>query len=350
VRPLYTVWGDEALLAQEAGDTIRAAARASGCAERQVHVVAGNHFDWSGLLGATKSLSLFSERQLIEIRIPSGKPGKEGSDALQRYCASLNDDSVTLLQLPDIDWAGQKSEWFNALDGAGVVIRVYPVERKTLPQWITQRLASQGHRLESGEEGQHALAFFSDQVEGNLLAAHQEVQKLALLYPPGELTLAQIESAVSNVARYDGAKLGAALLAGQVTRALRMLEGLQAEGEAAVRVHWHLASDIRTLKRLQDFTSAGKPLPLALRDAGVRRDKEQLFARALPLLPEHATGALLAAAQLCDGVIKGLPDPGWPLDPWEALKKLALLLLQHTAIEASSGRPRDVVRRLALQP
>jgi DNA polymerase-3 subunit delta len=151
VGPLYTVWGDEALLAQEAGDAIRAAARASGCTERQVHVVAGNHFDWSGLLGASQALSLFADRQLIEIRIPSGKPGKDGSEAIQRYCetaaSKLAGDIVTLVQLPKLDRTQQSSAWFAALDASGVTVRVDPVERKALPQWIAQRLAAQGQRV-----------------------------------------------------------------------------------------------------------------------------------------------------------------------------------------------------------
>ena len=238
VAPLYTVWGDEPLLAQEAGDAIRAAARAAGCTERQVHTVAGNHFDWSSLLGASQALSLFAERQLVEIRIPSGKPGKDGSEALQRYCeiavSKPAADVVTLVQLPKLDRSQQTSAWFAALDAAGVTVRVDPIERGALPQWIAQRLAAQSQRVASGDAGRRTLAFFADRVEGNLLAAHQEVQKLGLLYPPGELAFEQVESAVLNVARYDVFKLGEAVLAGQVARALRMLEGLHAEGETAV--------------------------------------------------------------------------------------------------------------------
>ena len=350
VRSLYTVWGDEALLAQEAGDAIRAAARATGCTERQVHVVAGNHFNWSGLLGAAQALSLFAERQLIEIRIPSGKPGKEGGDALQRYCGRLSDDTVTLLQLPDLDWMQKKSGWFAALQSAGVMVHVLPVERSALPEWIARRLEAQGFRLQGGPAGQEALAFIADRVEGNLLAAHQEIQKLALLYQPGELTFEQIESAVLDVARYDGNHLCAALLMGQVERSLRMLRGLEAEGEAAVRIHWFLANDIRALNRLQHLIGSGKPMPMALRDAAVRREREQLFVRALPFVPEHATAALLEAAQICDGVNKGLQHPEWPVEPWEAMKKLALMLLQYTAATVGAKRGRLVVRGLALQP
>jgi len=351
LQRLYLVWGDEPLLAQEAGDAIRAAARAAGCTERQVHTVSGAHFDWSGLLGASQALSLFSERQLIEIRIPSGKPGKDGSEALQRYCRTLSDDVVTLIQCPKLDRTQQSSAWFGALEAAGVTIRVDSVERQALPQWIAQRLAAQGQRVQGGEKaerGRQTLAFFADRVEGNLLAAHQEIQKLALLYPQGELTFEQVEAAVLNVARYDVFKLGEAVLAGQVARALRMLEGLQAEGEAAVLVHWTLAEDIRAIKRVKDALHAGKPLPLALREARVWGAKERLFERAVPLLTDNAAAHLLEAAQVCDGLVKGLKHPDWPQDPWEGLKRLVLMLVQHTAALAPIGRTRPAAPRLAL--
>jgi DNA polymerase-3 subunit delta len=325
------VWGDEPLLAQEAGDAIRAAARAAGYGERQVHTVAGAHFDWSGLLGSALAMSLFSDRQLIEIRIPSGKPGKDGAEALQRYCQALGDDVVTLVQLPKLDRTQQGSAWFGALDGAGVTVRVDPIDRKALPQWIAQRLAAQGQRVAGGEAGQRSLAFFADRIEGNLLAAHQEIQKLGLLYPVGELGFEQIEAAVLNVARYDVFKLGEAVLAGQTARALRMLEGLQAEGEAAVLVHWTLTEDIRGFKRVKDAVGAGKPLPMALREARVWGAKERLFERVVPLLSDDTVAHLLDAAQVCDGLVKGLKPPDWPNDPWDGLKRLVLMLVQSVA-------------------
>lgn len=350
MRSLYTVWGDEPLLAQEAGDAIRAAARAAGCTERQVHTVSGAHFDWSSLLGASQAMSLFAERQLIEIRIPGGKPGKDGSEALQRYCEQLSDDIVTLVQLPRLDRTQQNSGWFGALDAAGVTVRVDPVERKALPQWIAQRLNQQGQRVQGGEEGQRTLAFFADRVEGNLLAAHQEIQKLGLLYPTGELSFEQIEAAVLNVARYDVFKLGEAVLAGQVARALRMLEGLQAEGEAAVLVHWTLAEDIRALKRVREAVQAGKPLPMALRENRVWGVKERLFERAVPLLTDNGLAALLEAAQVCDGLVKGLRHPDWPLDAWEALRRLVLMLIEQLSSSAPAGaKARSATTRLALR-
>jgi DNA polymerase III subunit delta len=335
LRPVYTVWGDEPLLAQEAADAIRAAARAAGCSERQVHTVQGAHFDWSALLGASQALSLFADRQLIEVRIPSGKPGKDGSEALQRYCelaaADGGRDVVTLVQLPRLDRSQQSSAWFGALDRTGVAVRIDAVERQALPRWIAERLARQGQHVATGAEGQRALAFFADRVEGNLLAAHQEIQKLALLYPAGEITFEQIETAVLNVARYDVFRLGEAVLAGQATRALRMLEGLRSAGEAAVLVHWTIAEDIRGLKRVKDALAAGKPLPLALREARVWGAKERVFERAVTLIGESAIAHLLDAAHVCDGLVKGIKHPDWPLDPWDGLKRLVLMLAEETA-------------------
>ena len=344
LQALYTIHGDEPLLAQEAGDMIRAAARAAGYTERKVFSVSGAHFDWSGLLGASQAMSLFAERQLIEIRIPGGKPGKEGSEVLQRYCDTLSDDVITIIHLPRLDRQQQGSAWFAAIDSAGVSLRVDPVERKALPQWIAQRLAAQGQRVQEGDAGAQTLAFFADRVEGNLLAAHQELQKIALLYPQGELSFEQIEAAVLNVARYDVFKLGEAVLAGQTTRVLRMLDGLRAEGEAPVLVHWTLAEDIRALKRVKDAVAQGKPLPMALREARVWGAKERLFERLVPLLSDHTLAHWVEAASVCDGLIKGLKHPHWPLDAWDGLKRLALMVTQHTA----APKPAQPLR-LALQ-
>jgi DNA polymerase-3 subunit delta len=351
LRPLYTIHGDEPLLAQEAGDLVRAAARLSGCTERQVHVVSGAHFDWTGLLAASQALSLFAARQLIEVRIPSGKPGKDGSQALQRYAelAAGNPDVVTLVQLPRLDRQQQASAWFAALDAAGITLRVDPIERPALPQWIAQRLAAQGQRVASGEAGQRTLAFFADRVEGNLLAAHQEVQKLALLHPPGELSFEDVEAAVLNVARYDVFRLGEAVLAGQVARALRMLEGLRAEGEAAVLVHWTLAEDIRGLKRVKDAIGVGRPLPIALREARAWGAKERLLERAVGVASDRALAELLAAAQVCDGLVKGIPHPDWPLDPWDALKRLVLMACERLTAPDPRRVPGERAR-LALAP
>jgi DNA polymerase III subunit delta len=348
LQALYTIHGDEPLLAQEAADAIRAGARAAGFSERQVFTVSGAHFDWSGVIGAAQAQSLFADKQLIEIRIPGGKPGKDGSEALQRYCEQIvvpmAGEVMTLVQLPRLDFQQQKAAWFTTLDARGVVLRVETLDRKALPGWLAQRLQRQGQRVVAGEEGQRTLAFFADRVEGNLLAAHQELQKLALLYPAGELHFAQIEAAVLNVARYDITKLAEALWTGQVARALRMLEGLRAEGEAVVRVHWTLADDLRGLAHARAALDDGKPLPMALREARVWGIKEKLFERVLPGLAAHQLAHLLEAAAICDGICKGLKHPQWPLEPWDAMKRLLLMALQ--AQTAAPAHPR---RTLALQ-
>ena len=326
LRPLYTLHGDEALLQQEALDAIRAAARAQGYTERSSFTVAGAHFDWSGVLAAGGSLSLFADKQIVEIRIPSGKPGKDGAAALQQRAAAApgNDSTLTVVVLPRLDKATRNAAWFAALEGAGVALQIDSIERAALPPWIAQRLAAQGQRVVAGEEGQRTLQFFADRVEGNLLAAHQEIQKLALLHPEGELTWAQVEAAVLNVARYDVFKLSEAVLSGQVARVQRMLDGLQAEGEAEVLVHWALAEDIRALKRVKDAMNAGKPLPMALRENRVWGAKERLFERLLPQASDAALARLLQSAHTVDGIVKGLKAPDWPQDGWQALSRLAL--------------------------
>jgi DNA polymerase-3 subunit delta len=226
--------------------------------------------------------------------------------------------------LPRLDAATRKGAWFGALEGSGVTLQIDPVERNALPQWIAQRLQRQGQSVAAGEEGQRTLQFFADRVEGNLLAAHQEIQKLGLLHPAGELSLDQVEAAVLNVARYDVFKLSESVLSGQVSRVQRMLDGLQAEGEAAVLVHYTLAEDIRALKRVKDAMAAGKPLPMALREQRVWGPRERLFERVLPRLSEARLNGLLQSAHQVDGIVKGLKVPDWPTDPWQALGRLAM--------------------------
>ena len=336
LRSLYTLHGDEALLVQEAADAIRAAARQQGYAERSVHVVSGAHFDWSEVLAAGGSMSLFAERQILEIRVPTGKPGKEGSPMIQQLAQSAegNDSTLTLFILPRLDSPTKKGAWFGTLEQFGVSLQIDSLERAQLPQWIAQRLKLQNQSVASGQDGQNCLQFFADRVEGNLLAAHQEIQKLSLLYPAGELTHAQVESAVMNVARYDVFKLSEAVLAGQVARVQRMLDGLQAEGEAAVLVHYTLAEDIRALKRVKDAMAEGRPLPMALREQRIWGVREKLFERVLPKLSTARLAQLLKNAHQVDGIVKGLKVADWPADPWQALQRLALRVSSACAFKA----------------
>ena len=318
LRSLYTLHGDEALLVQEAADAIRAAARSQGFTERSVHVVSGAHFDWSEVLAAGGSMSLFADKQLLEIRIPTGKPGKEGSPMIQQLAqtAEGNDSTLTLFILPRLDAATKKGAWFGALDQYGVTVQIESLDRAQLPQWIAQRLKLQGQSVVAGQEGQNCLQFFADRVEGNLLAAHQEIQKLGLLFPAGELTQAQVESAVLNVARYDVFKLSESVLSGQVAL-----------------VHYTLAEDIRALKRVKDAMAEGKPLPMALREQRIWGVREKQFERVLPRLSVSRLAQLLQNAHQVDGIVKGLKVADWPTDPWQALHRLALRVASACAVK-----------------
>ena len=328
LRSLYTLHGDEPLLQQEAMDSLRAIARAQGYTERSVFTVAGAHFDWGEVLAAGGSMSLFADKQIIEIRVPSGKPGKEGSVALQHIAelAQGNDSTLTVIMLPRLDKQTKSTAWFAALENNGISVQIDPVERLALPTWIAQRLGAQQQRVAEGEAGQHTLQFFADRVEGNLLAAHQEIQKLGLLYPEGELSLEQVERAVLNVARYDVFKLSEAVLSGQPLRVQRMLDGLKAEGEAEVLVHYTLAEEIRALKRVKDAVAAGKALPMVLREQRIWGPRERLFERVLPRLSVSMLDKLLQSAHQVDGIVKGLKVPEWPTDSWQALHRLAMRL------------------------
>jgi DNA polymerase-3 subunit delta len=212
------------------------------------------------------------------------------------------------------------------------------VERAALPQWIAQRMQTLGLRVASGVEGQRSLQFFADRVEGNLLAAFQEIQKLALLYPAGEISFEQLESAVLNVARYDVFKLSEAVLSGHASRVQRMLDGLQAEGEAEVLVHYALAEDIRALKRVKDAIGAGRPLPVALREQRIWGARERLFERVLPNLSSATLSQLLHSAHLVDGIVKGLKQADWPIEGWQALHRLAMMLCRECAPQPSPSR------------
>ncbi|MFN5350776.1 MAG: DNA polymerase III subunit delta [Polaromonas sp.] len=339
IKSLYTLHGDEPLLVQEFADSLRAHARGLGYTERTVHTVEGAHFDWSEVLASGGSLSLFADKQIVEIRIPSGKPGKDGSVALQQIAerAQGDDSTLTLLMLPRLDSMTTKGAWFGALESYGVTVKFEPIARNNLPQWISQRLQAQGQRVAAGEEGQRTLQFFADRVEGNLLAAHQEIQKLGLLYGTadgGVLSFEQVENAVLNVARYDVFKLSEAVLGGRTVRVARMLDGLQAEGESEVLVHWAISEDIRSMKRVKDAINAGRPMPMALRDNRIWGIKEKLYERVLPGITDTTLANLLTAAHKVDGICKGLKQPDWPASGWQALQRLAGLVCEQCAMRA----------------
>jgi DNA polymerase-3 subunit delta len=322
LAPLYVLVSDEHLLALEAADKIRRAARAQGVAEREV-LTAERYFKWGELLAANQSQSLFGDRKLIELRIPSGKPGKEGGQALQEYAANLSPDNVTLITLPKLDWNTQKAAWVNALQQAGVYIDIPLVERTQLPGWIASRLSAQQQSAD-----RDSLQFIADRVEGNLLAAHQEIRKLGLLYPEGKLGFEQIQDAVLNVARYDVFKLNEAMLAGDVARLTRMVEGLQGEGEALPLVLWAMTEEIRTLFTLKSGMEQGRPLAALLKEYRIWGPRERLMEPALRRLDLESLGAALQQCAQIDKMVKGLRAPACNGDPWNTLLQLGM----HIAI------------------
>jgi DNA polymerase-3 subunit delta len=314
VAPLYTVYGAEALLALEAIDLIRTKARESGYVEREVLWVESG-FNWADLRFAGQSLSLFAARRVLELRIPSGKPGKDGAAAIEAYVRDLPPETVTLVQLPLMDWRAVKAGWFSALAAAGVTVVANLVPRAELPRWIAGRLKAQGQQADSA-----TLQFIADRVEGNLLAARQEVHKLGLLFPPGSLDFEAVKQAVLDVARYDPFKLGEALFSGDTAYLLRMLAGMEGEGVALPMVLWTVAEALRKVLRVAASLAAGASEQAALKAAKAWGPQQAQIARAARRIPlSHLENALVAAADV-DRMVKGLEHG----DPWRELARLAL--------------------------
>jgi DNA polymerase III subunit delta len=314
LKPLYVVYGDALLLALEAADSIRAAARGAGYGERET-MIAEQHFKWAELRNSARSLSLFASRKVIDLRIPSGKPGVEGGQALQNYAANPDSDVLTLITLPKLDWSAQKSQWFAALEKHGVMVSADDIPRSALPRWIAARLQRQDQQADEA-----ALEFLADRCEGNLLAAFQEIQKLALLFPAGLLSFESVKGSVMDVARYDVSKLAEAMLNGNAARYTHILDGLRAEGTATVLVLWALSEDIRTLCKVTQAVQRGASIGNAMRDLRVRRDKQRLIENAAHRFRfPHFERAIQQAARL-DKTIKGLRQG----DVWDELLQLGL--------------------------
>lgn len=303
LAPLIVIHGAEPLAALEAADAVRALAKTQGFIEREVFT-AESGFDWGSLRAASNALSLFATQRMIELRIPTGKPGREGSTAIEEYCQRLPDDTVTLVTLPEIDWQGKQTKWFVALEGTALTIEAMPVERAKLPQWLAARL-----RRQQQSANPEALDFLADRVEGNLLAAKQEVEKLGLLCAPGDIPLAVIEASVANVSRFSPFHLTSAIVDADAARLQRMLDGLRAEGEAPPLILWVLTNELRQIMRATNVTKSGRPA-----HPSKARDVEKLARK-------HSAGSLtrlsLLAAQI-DRMIKGVNGN----DPWDALFQL----------------------------
>ena len=315
LKPLYTVLGGEPLLALEAADRIRAAARAAGHADHEV-LVSESGFDWKRLAMAGREQSLFATRTLVEVRIPTGKPGVEGAAALAAFCADLPRETLALVTLPGLDWRALKAPWVAALERAGVLVEAQPVARTRLPEWLKARF-----ELQDQQPADDAVAFIADRVEGNLLAAFQEVQKLALLFPPGRLTLEQVRGAVTNVARYDVFDLGPAALAGEARHFLRMLEGLRGEGAPPTLVLWSLAESARALGRIQRAQAAGLTGQSLWREAKVwDRARQEALTRAARRIDPAVAAVALAHAARIDRIIKGIAGG----NAWDEFARLGL--------------------------
>ncbi|NGM87454.1 DNA polymerase III subunit delta [Parapusillimonas sp. SGNA-6] len=319
---LYVISGDEPLLVIEAGDTVRAAAAAAGYRER-VSLVMDARSDWSSVIGATQNVSLFGERKLVDVSLPTGKPGKTGGETLIKLADMVEShalaDTMLLVTLPRLDKATRNAKWSQALLQAGTSVDIASIERAALPRWIAQRMARQGQELDAA-----TLDWMADKVEGNLLAAHQEVQKLALLYPAGKLSATDVERAVLNVARYDVFGLRDAMLSGQAAKALTVLAGLRAEGEALPLVLWAVGEEIRVLARLAQAKSSGQDLQAEMRRQRVFGPREHLLRQTLGRMPPGTWAAAVQHAHDVDRLIKGLKVPGRLEDPWEELGRLIL--------------------------
>ena len=329
-KPLYIFSGDEPLLMMEAIDALRALARTSGFTEREV-LVQDRYFDWAALISAGQTMSLFGDRRFIELRMPTGKPGREGAESLKQFAEQMAQssnrvDTIVCIILPRLDTKTKTSAWFTALDESGMAVQIDSIDRITLPSWIAQRLKKQAQEVEAGESGQRALQFMSDQVEGNLIAAHQEIQKLALLYPAGQLSEEQIRSAVLKVARYDIFELTESMLSGDAARLNRMLDGLQGEGEPLPLILWSVSDELRTLHKVQSALLAGDALANLLRNYRIWGKREKLYPVALKrIAPKKLKQAMVLAANL-DKQVKGLLVRDLPSNPWDGLRLIGGLL------------------------
>lgn len=330
----YTLSGDEPLLVIEAADAIVRAARAQGFSERTV-LHADARFDWSRLAQAASGLSLFTDKTFIDLRLPSGKPGRPGADALRAHAQSATEHTLTLITLPRLDARSKKSDWAEALQAAGVWVDVASIERAQLPQWLSARLARQKQSADA-----QALDFMAERVEGNLLAAAQELAKLALLYPEGELTLEQVADSVLDVARYDVFKFADTVLAADSRRALKQLEGLRAEASPLPLVLWTLHEQVRNLLILQEKVNGGQNLSAAARALRLW-GREALFERALRKLRSAQLVAWLDRCGQIEKLTKGLHPTALCDDPWAELARLA------ADIAGSLAAPTANMRRAA---
>jgi DNA polymerase-3 subunit delta len=319
--PVYLVSGDEALLVQECCDLVRAAAREQGCTDREVIDAGASGFNWQDILHSATSMSLFAERKLVELRIPSGKPGAEGSKALCEYLEVAGGEDVLLIISGKIDKQSTNSKWYKALDQAGATIQVWSVELRELPRWLRQRVHNAGMSIDDD-----ALQLMCERVEGNLLAAVQEVEKLKLLATDGQISAQTVTEAVSDNARYNLFDMADSALNGDATTSLRMLHGLRGEGTEPAVALWALAREIRTLYEVKLDCDGGQSAQQALSARRVWKNRMSLMQSALARHDTRSLSRLIEQASRVDGSIKGFARG----KPWDNLEDLITGLCNRT--------------------
>jgi DNA polymerase-3 subunit delta len=312
LSPIYLVSGDEILLVNEAADAIRAQARAAGFIERDLNVVERG-FDWQDLLGQSRAMSLFAQRKIIEIRMVNPTPGEQGGSAIVELAEHPSPDNVVLVITGKMDGRTQNARWVSAIEKHGTVVQVWPIDLPRLPAWIRERLGRHGLKADSA-----AASLLAERVEGNLLAAHQEVEKLALWLPPGEVTVQMVLDAVADSARYDVLQLGEAAMRGQTARALRVLEGLRGEGIDLTLVLWAVNKDLQWIARAQHLMRNGQSADSAMNAIYVWRPRQNAMKQALSRLRPAAVQGLLLDAARTDRAIKG----ALRIDPWAEMEAL----------------------------
>lgn len=312
--PVYLIHGDETLLVDEACQLVRDQARAQGFDERQVFTVDKN-FDWNSVSGYSQSLSLFSEKRLLELRLPTAKPGTVGATALQEFVSHADENTLLLVWSGRLDKKAQTAKWVKALESAGAVVAVYPISKAELPGWIDQRLRALGLVPESGVADMLAYRY-----EGNLLACSQEVEKLSLLFGQGDITLADIEGKLGDNARFEVFGLVDLCLQGDAAATVRAIRGLRAEGTSPVLVLWALVREIRSLAQMANDLSAGKSEQQVFRDYRVWAKRQPVVRSALKRHPTGRWYVLLQGSHRVDKVIKGREQG----EAWQALQALGL--------------------------
>ncbi len=321
LKPLYVLTGDEPLAQRECLDELRQAARDSGVDER-TSLTVDRYFNWQQISAFGQSISLFASQRLLEISIPSGKPGLEGSKALQALAAKPIEDTVVIIILPKIDWKDQKSAWYPSLEQSSVFLVLQEIEAQQLPQWIAKRLALQNQQTDAA-----TLEFIAHQVEGNLLAAHQEIQKLGLLYPEGVLASKAVREAVLNVSRYDAFQLGEAVLAGDSERTVRILHGLQDEGAQPLAVMNPLLWVLGPLVKIKQAEARGESISTVMQQARIYGDRQTLVKRALARMSMRQLQAALQKLAEIDKTAKGLLKG----DAWLEISRLCFGLARISA-------------------